>query len=562
MGSAMLWLALHLPALPIEVYTRGLPPDTEPAAGRIPASPSLPTLARSDTGPSPQVRPAQPPLAVSERERIIARDAAAARLGIVPGLPEAAARALAAQLRILPRRPAAERAALARLGAWALAFSHQVSLDPPAALVLEAGRSLKLFGGAEALRRQVLDGATRLGWRARCVLAPTPAAALALAASGLGGLDAQAEATLITDRDALRRVLARLPVAALGFSPTELDDLQRMGLVQLGELLRLPRAGLAERFGVARLHQLERLLGERPDPRAPFTPPQRFRASLELPAEVPDAAALIFACRRLIDELGSVLAARQAGVQHLAWQLHHADGPPTRFRLGSAAPSRDPEHWLALLRERLERLRLTAPVRAVAVSSEPLRPLAPRNAALLPRDPAVAAPDPALLDRLRARLGSAAVQGLTTAPDHRPERAWRLREPLLPTVVEGKQSGQHAGGGAQRREAAPSVIRDVPLPEVRHDRPLWLLAEPTALAVHDGHPWLDGPLDLGSGCERIDTGWWDGYPVARDYYVAVTADGERLWVFRELRGGGGWFLHGLFGDDPRAQWPAHCADHS
>jgi protein ImuB len=73
-----------------------------------------------------------------------------------------------------------------------------------------------------------------------------------------------------------------------------------------------------------------------------------------------------------------------------------------------------------------------------------------------------------------------------------------------------------------------------------------------ALGLRNNRPWLDGPLDLGGGCERIDTGWWDGFQVARDYYVARTTEGERLWIYRELRGAGGWFLHGIFGDDPAA----------
>jgi protein ImuB len=50
-----------------------------------------------------------------------------------------------------------------------------------------------------------------------------------------------------------------------------------------------------------------------------------------------------------------------------------------------------------------------------------------------------------------------------------------------------------------------------------------------------------------SGPERIETGWWDGHDVRRDYYVAWTRAGIRLWIFRERPPGGGWFLHGVFG---------------
>jgi protein ImuB len=66
------------------------------------------------------------------------------------------------------------------------------------------------------------------------------------------------------------------------------------------------------------------------------------------------------------------------------------------------------------------------------------------------------------------------------------------------------------------------------------------------LEERDGKPWLDGALDLGAERERIDTGWWDDGAVARDYFIATSARGERLWVYRELRGRRGWYLHGRF----------------
>ena len=74
----------------------------------------------------------------------------------------------------------------------------------------------------------------------------------------------------------------------------------------------------------------------------------------------------------------------------------------------------------------------------------------------------------------------------------------------------------------------------------------WLLAEPVPLEVRDGRPWYGSRLDLGAECERIETGWWDGGEVSRDYFVAVSRVGSRLWVYRELDGGQQWYLHGFF----------------
>ena len=47
------------------------------------------------------------------------------------------------------------------------------------------------------------------------------------------------------------------------------------------------------------------------------------------------------------------------------------------------------------------------------------------------------------------------------------------------------------------------------------------------------------------GPERIETGWWRGLDVRRDYYVIETDLAERFWIFNDLVDGS-WFLHGVF----------------
>ncbi|MCB1862339.1 MAG: hypothetical protein KDI47_11525, partial [Gammaproteobacteria bacterium] len=77
-------------------------------------------------------------------------------------------------------------------------------------------------------------------------------------------------------------------------------------------------------------------------------------------------------------------------------------------------------------------------------------------------------------------------------------------------------------------------------------RPLWLLPEPEPLVAKEGWPWWRGRLQLEPERERIESGWWDGDTVLRDYFVARAPGGERLWIYRELHGRQRWFLHGFF----------------
>lgn len=478
----MNWLALHFPDLPLELYSRSVPTPG--------------------------------PLAVTMKgreRRILLCNAPAAQRGVVPGQALVAALALAGDLRLLPHRLEAERAALERAALWAGRFSSRVSLAPPRSLLLEAGRSLALFGGALGLMEHVRRALVELGYRTLCCLGPTPEAALLLARRGGGGA--------LVDAAAARAALGRLPLFALELDPRQLETLLAMGLHTLGDLLHLPRAGLAGRCGTELVRYLERLLGEAPDPRPPWVLPDRFIARLELPAEVCDARSLLFAARRLLMELCGFLLGRGGGAQRLQWTLLHAEGSSSRLLLDLARPCRDPEQLSELLRERLECFELVAPVREIALVVVEVQPLQPNNLELFPdAGRRRAEVGDHLLERLRARLGTDAVTGLGLVADHRPERAWRYAAPGERTALIG-----------QRR------------------RPLWLLPEPQPLEQRDGWPRHRGErLDLGQERERIESGWWDGGEVRRDYFVACCAQGGRLWVFRELGGRRRWFLHGWF----------------
>jgi protein ImuB len=72
-------------------------------------------------------------------------------------------------------------------------------------------------------------------------------------------------------------------------------------------------------------------------------------------------------------------------------------------------------------------------------------------------------------------------------------------------------------------------------------RPLWI-HEPYFLG--EGAE-LPADLKLISGPERIESGWWQGTAIKRDYFVA--ADHHRLcWIYREQRGVMQWYRHGWF----------------
>jgi protein ImuB len=468
------------------------------------------------------------PLALYERrgpnQWLQVCNTAALRLGIAPGMNVTAALAIHSGLVLRPRDTFAEQAVLEGIAAWCGQYSSRVSLEAPDAVLLEIGASLRLFGGLATLCGQLLSGLQALGHEIAPGIAPTPLAALLRARAGA--------VEPVETTTSLAAALAPLPIEALRLPQPSLQALRGLGIRRLGDCRRLPRGGLSRRLGRELTALLDRAYGQRPDPRPFYSAPARFKRRLWLPAEVEVIEGLHFAVQRLLRELAGVMRAHGAGVQALTLELLHARAAAQAAKqsvvLGLLAPSRDAEHLFALLRARLEHLRLGAPVEGLCLRAECFLPLAEQSLALF-ADLAEETTDwRALIERLQARLGREAIHSPTLGADHRPEHA-----SLHKTVAIGTQ------------ETPPAA------------RPLWLLDPPEPLAVRAGRPWREGALRLSAGPERIESGWWDGGEIARDYYLAEDTHGLRLWVYREIgvrasgkrqgERGTDWFLHGLFG---------------
>ncbi len=375
---------------------------------------------------------------------------------------------------------------LESIAGWACQFTPKVALAPPDALLAEIEASLRYFGGLDCFLAKLRAGLDGLGATAALAIAPTGRAALWRArGSGLP--------------------LDEVPLAAAGF---DVDFFQSLGITTLGEVMALPRDGLARRCGSAMLDELDRACGRVPETHAFFAPPERFSARLELTGEASHASAVLFPARRLLVQLEGLLAARQEGIRSFTLRLLHFDGSSSVVEIGLASLARDAERCASLLRERLAALVLPRPVEAIVLEAGDFAPLAPRTGGLF-GDAAAEEEDWArLVERLRMRLGADAVCGLATQPDHRPEHAWRRVEP---------------GEWDPREFRHPGA------------RPLWLLDEPRRLG--------EAQFALLAGPERIECGWWDGDQANRDYFVA-RLDSEALgWIYREA---GAWYLHGFF----------------
>lgn len=425
---------------------------------------------------------------------------------------------------------------LERLAIRAQRFTPRVSLVPPDGLLLEVKGSLHLFNGVEGLWRALENECVLLGVKPLLALCPTPLAALVAARAS------SAKPCIVTGLQQLIGQLAPLPLTALRWPPETLERLAHMGVRTIGEVLRLPRAGFARRFGTEHLSTLDRLSGRAADIRNRFRASERFRRKCDLTYELESHDAILRALEPLFKELGTFLRERQCGIVQLECLLRHRHAPTTSCVLRLAAPGFDADRLRELLGERLSPITLPEPVRSCELRSGALIRNALASSSLWQpgeHGGRVAGESPELIERLRARLGPEAVYGLKVLPGHRPENAWGVAEPQVRNTVAPSAAPPTA------RAAASFPGGSSPWPAFH--RPAWLLPSPKPLSERDGLPWRRGPLRLLGDPERIETGWWDGGEIARDYYAAVDIHGVRMWVFRERTSPHKWFLHGVFG---------------
>jgi protein ImuB len=439
--------------------------------------------------------------------------------GVRPGMPLVEAAALAGRgkdLHVLPSDQIADVKSLGQLAEHCERFSPLVGWETtgwettadtpvsPDRLLLDVTGTAPLFGGETALIQEVVGDLTYFGYEAQVAIANTIGAAWAHAVYP-----------------------EPLPVSALRLATETIDLFEQLGVTQIEQLFKLPRASLRSRFGMQVVQRLDQFLGAAGEVIVAYRPRPRFIVErvLEYPAESRELIEKIVF--ELVQRITAALAERRQGAVKLACRLDAK--PPLVLRVGLYRPSANPLHLWDLLRVPLEQP-MPGPISRVTLAASLTAPLENRQQELFEGNHHEGVRQFELLvDRLSSRLGSQAVLRPEFTADPLPERAVEL----VPWLEAQKQ----------RRRTPPA------------DRPLILRSPPLALAavsiVPSGPPVSFRFAGQGHrvarwwGPERIESGWWRGAHARRDYYRVETDAGNRYWLFRKLQDGQ-WFLHGEF----------------
>jgi protein ImuB len=482
----------------------------------------------------------------------------AARAGVRSGMPVAEGRAMEPSLAVYEEDPPADTRALRKLAAWAERYSPTVGLEEnprPECLLLDITGCAPYFHGEERLAQRALAEFGKEGWKVRIAVSDTVGAAW--------GLAHHVENYYVAPPGEIENILLPLPVAALRLPEETLENLLELGIERIGQLVELPRAGLPGRFGSLVIERLDQALGRLVEPiiSCRFGSEVQVRCSFEYPTERREV--LHHALEQLLDRLVEMLRERHRGAKHLECCFYHEAAAPVRIDVQLFRPSRSAVHLGKLLHARLEHIRMDEPVSGIRLRVPVVEVMPERQFELFdaeePREEELSA----LIDRLVSRLGREAVTFASVVPDPQPEYACRF-DPTIAKEVRSEGRGTRGAGRrvrSKKREAGdeeqwvsnssrfssltsrPLTRRPVqvwPVPE-----PLEILALAQGLPAHLRRCGKEYTVQQAWGPERIETGWWRGQDIHRDYYIVETAAGTRWWIFRR-HDDGRWFLHGCF----------------
>ncbi len=486
--------------------------------------------------------PAATAIAEHGRRVIAATDAQARALGIKPGMTVTQARSFAGQLEVFDADPQADLDGLAKIALWAgQRYAPIVAPDPPDGIWLDITGCAQLFDTERALLKDLHRRISGFGLTVQIAVADTAGCAHAVARHVPAG-----RPVTIEPGDHLKAI-ALLPIAALRLGGDIVDGLRKLGFERIEQLIGTPRAPLAKRFGRTLHRRLDQALGYMPEPIDPIFPealPRSRRGFME-PIATAEAFAQVIGdlARDIVHQLG----ASGRGARRLDCHFHRVDGQIQAIRIGTATPSRDPDHLAKLLRARIEAIDPGLGVEAMTLICPLVEPMAPSQRGELAnlatgrhRSPDLTG----LVDALANRFGQRSLYRVGPFPSVMPERSAVARAALS------------VGDGQAWEDDLPRPCRMLNPPEPV-DVTAMLPDHPPAMFRWRGKRFRVTQAD---GPERLHGEWWREMGIeaeqpfaVRDYYQVETESGGRYWLFRlgdgesAATGSMRWFLHGAFG---------------
>jgi len=462
--------------------------------------------------------------------RVVEANAPARAHGVRPGITDAEAGARCPELVRRARMDEAVSAAHHALLEACLVVSPRVEDGGPGLAHVDLGGLARLLGGDAGIAARLARAARDVGLEARVGVAGVRTAARV--AAGLG------RPVHVVPPGGERIALAAAALADLPLAEDLVATLARWGVVTLGDLAALPRAGVAARLGVAGVAAHDLACGRDREPFRTWTPPPFWEEAQGLEWEIESLDALAAALAVVLERLCTRLAGAHLLADTLDVRLALASGAHHVRAVPLAAPMGEVRSILAVLILDLAAHPPAASVTGVAVSArvvprravprglwQPPVPLTRDLAAALARLAALVGPDnvgaPVLLDSHHPD----AVILAPFAPD-------AARDAVVPAPTAPVTAGERTARLALRRVRPPRRI-DVETDGRGRPRVVRGALSDEACVTAGAGPW------------RVSGEWWDTRAWSRDEWDVALTDGSVCRLAHDHRTGT-WHLDGVY----------------
>lgn len=435
-------------------------------------------------------------------------------LGIRTGMGLAMSLSLSQTLKVLEYQPAIEQERLRELAERLYKLTADIALDLPNGLFLRIDNMLRLYKDITDYWLAITTSFADLNLSFRYASAPSPRMAQVLAQANKNKLYNNADEAL--------SALKQLSIEHLHITTKQKEQLDRVGIKSIASLLNIPLKQLAKRFDLPMFTYLGQLTGELHTKLNFFSPKLEYRRTLELMYEISSAQVLQHPIKKLLTELETYLQIRNKVAQTLCFEFCYRYNEFMTMKVERGDGEYRANKWLTLVRLQLESVKLTEPVVSIRLICTHLVTQSARINDLFNQQTS-ALETQELSALLQAKLGCEHVYRMHHRQTLEPSKATVLCS-TIDSLNSGPVYGSALSGGTFWQ---PQDLLDI--------RPSYLQAKPSQLKEQ---------VKILSGPERITSGWWEFNSVCRDYYVAESQQGKKLWVFRTPNQQ--WFVHGYF----------------
>ncbi|MGF1776537.1 Y-family DNA polymerase [Vibrio nomapromontoriensis] len=430
----------------------------------------------------------------------------AKKQGLQLGMGLGSAAALCQDLQVHPYEPKIEERRLTEIAQWLYLITSDISLSPPNGILIKVTNMLSLYSNMENYWRNLSQHLAHLQVHTSYSTGLSPYAATLMAK--------QNKNWVATDTQQLKDAIRHYPISLSGLPAQQVNQLQRVGIHNIDDLLALPLPEVAKRFDIDLVNYIGKLTGQFKHPIDFYHPPELFCSFLELLFDIENIAWLEKPLNILFQRLELFLRLRDSVAYELNLVLHQRDHQDKIIPFHSAQGDYLATKWHALSSLTLESIRIDSAVTGLTLSVTRLGENSSSEHDLFE---GVKGNQTALelTSTLQAKLGPQAVTSLLLTDDPRPEMATQV----VPFTLDPQQCTPVCPLTSKSTLFRPSLLFPHPIP-------------------------LTTQVKVTIGPERIVSGWWDGHPVKRDYFVARNTSGQWLWIFRTEEQH--WFVHGQF----------------